>query len=255
VKHGGATVHAVPGLTAGPTLCHALGLIGDRVPAGEPGAAAYLAWAEGLFAAYRHRLATMGDVDDSRAPACTTHLSVADADGNLVSLTQTLLSSFGSKVISPQTGVLLNNGIMWFDPRPGGPNSMAPGKRPLSNMCPVVVTRDGGEPWFALGASGGRRILPAVLQITSMLAACGLTVEEALHRPRIDVSGAETLAADPRLPADVVGALEARYPVVRREHAVYPSLFACPSIAVHGPADAGCLGLADPMNPVSGAAG
>ncbi|HET6520204.1 MAG TPA: gamma-glutamyltransferase [Geminicoccaceae bacterium] len=257
VRHGGATVHTAPGLTAGPTLCHALGLIGDRVPAGEPGADAYRAWAEGLFAAYERRLATMGDVDDSRAPACTTHLSAADADGNLVSLTQTLLSSFGSKVISPQTGVLLNNGIMWFDPRPGGPNAMAPGKRPLSNMCPVVATRgDGGEPWFALGASGGRRILPAVLQVASMLAACGLSAEEAMHRPRIDVSGTEALTADPRLPAEVLDALEARYPAaVRREHAVYPSLFACPSIAVHGPADAGCLGLADPMNPVAGAAG
>ena len=259
IGHGDAAVHVIPGLTAGPTLRHALELVAERVPRGAgPGADAYLAWAEALFAAYEHRLATMGDVaDDSQSPSCTTHLSVADGAGNLVSLTQTLLSSFGSKVISPRTGVLLNNGIMWFDPRPGRPNSIAPGKRPLSNMCPVIALRaDGRTPWFALGASGGRRILPAVLQITSMLAACGLDPEEAVHHPRIDVSGDETtLTADPRLPAEVVRALEARHRVLRREHAVYPSLFACPSLALRDPATGACLGLSDPMNPVSGAAG
>ena len=56
------------------------------------------------------------------------------------------------------TGILMNNGVMWFDPRPGRPNSMAPGKRALTNMCPVVALRD-GRAWFGVGASGGRRIL------------------------------------------------------------------------------------------------
>ena len=63
---------------------------------------------------------------------------MVDRHGNLVALTQTLLSTFGSKLLAPGTGLLLNNGIMWFDPRPGGPNAIAPGRQPLSNMCPVI---------------------------------------------------------------------------------------------------------------------
>ena len=103
--------------------------------AGKPGPRAYAAWAEALLVAYAARFATMGDVDDRRDPACTTHLCVVDRAGTMVSLTQTLLSVFGSKVVSPSTGILLNNGIMWFDPRPGGPNAMAP----ASGRCPTCA--------------------------------------------------------------------------------------------------------------------
>ena len=77
---------------------------------------------------------------------------------------------------------------------------MAPGKRPLANMCPVIATRD-GAPWFALGASGGRRIMPAVLQLSSMLIDGGLDLETAFHLPRIDVSGEPYVTADRRLDA------------------------------------------------------
>lgn len=182
LEHGEAVIHAPGGMSAGPTLGHALQLVQGKVAQGAPGADAYLVWAEALYAAYERRLATMGEVDDRRDPACTTHLSVVDRAGTMVSLTQTLLSVFGSKIVSPQTGILLNNGIMWFDPRPGRPNSMAPGKRPLSNMCPVIATRD-GRPWFALGASGGRSILPAVMQIGSLLIDGGLDLETAFHTP------------------------------------------------------------------------
>jgi gamma-glutamyltranspeptidase/glutathione hydrolase len=71
------------------------------VPRGVPGLAAYTAWAEALLAAYETRLATMGDVRDRQHPGCTTHLAVVDRAGTMVSLTQTLLSPFGSRVVSP----------------------------------------------------------------------------------------------------------------------------------------------------------
>ena len=68
----------------------------------------------------------MGDADGRRAlgaehlaPACTTHFSVVDREGNMAAVTQTLLSTFGSKFVTPQTGITMNNGIMWFDPTPG----------------------------------------------------------------------------------------------------------------------------------------
>jgi gamma-glutamyltranspeptidase/glutathione hydrolase len=206
-----------------------------------------------LLAAYRERLATMGDIDDGRDPACTTHLCVVDRAGDMVSLTQTLLSPFGSRVVSPSTGILLNNGVMWFDPRPGRPNSLAPGKRPLSNMCPVVAMR-GGAPWLALGASGGRRILPAVLQISSMLADCGLDLESAMHLPRIDVSGGAEVVVDRRLAPEVLAGLRARFQVREAEHLVMPKLFACPTAVLRDPSTAQASGMTDPTQPAAGAA-
>jgi gamma-glutamyltranspeptidase/glutathione hydrolase len=253
IPHGGDVIHAAPGLTAGPTLAHALSLVAGRVPAGRPGPAAYIAWAEALLAAHEARLAGMGDAEHVRAPGCTTHLCVVDREGTMVSLTQTLLSVFGSKVISPQTGILLNNGIMWFDPRPGRPNSMAPSKRPLSNMCPVIASRE-GQPWFALGASGGRRILPAVLQIASMLADCGLDLEEAFHVPRIDVSGEPLVIVDAALGGDVQMALQSRFETRRAPHLVLPNLFACPCAVLREPSSGTVLGMSDVVQPMAGVA-
>jgi gamma-glutamyltranspeptidase / glutathione hydrolase len=252
IEHAGATFATSGGLTAGPSLAHALARIRGKLPRGAPGPTAYVAWAETLLAAYEERLATMGDVDDRRDPASTTHLCVIDRRGTMVSLTQTLLSPFGSKVVSPSTGILLNNGIMWFDPCPGRPNSIAPGKRPLSNMCPVIAMRD-RAPWLALGAAGGRRILPAVLQIGSMLADCGLDLESAFHMPRIDVSGGPEVIADRRLADDVLSALCARFAVREAEHQVLPNLFACPTAALRDPVTGVAFGRTDLMQPVAGA--
>jgi len=252
-EHGGATFAMPGGLTAGLTFARALALIGDRVPREAPGPAAYAAWAEALLVAYRERLAAMGDVDDLRDPACTTHLCVVDRAGTMVSLTQTLLSPFGSRIVSPSTGILLNNGVMWFDPRPGRPNSMAPGKRPLSNMCPIIALQ-GRAPWIALGASGGRRILPAVLQISSMLADCGLELGSAMHLPRIDVSGGSEIIADRRLAPEVLAGLRARFQIREAEHLVMPKLFACPTAVLRDPRTGEASGMTDPMQPAAGGA-
>ena len=112
-------------------------------PRTAPDAAAYAAYAQALQSAYRERLQGMGDADGRRAlgaealaPACTTHFSVVDRDGNMAAVTQTLLSAFGSRYVTPKTGITMNNGIMWFDPTPGTPNSLAPGKRCLTNYTP-----------------------------------------------------------------------------------------------------------------------
>src|SRR5204863_7894604 len=113
-----------------------------------------------------------------------THFSIVDRAGNFCAVTQTLLSIFGSRVVSPSTGVLLNNGIMWFDPEAGKPNSLAPGKRCLANYCPVVGETAKGER-FALGAAGGRQMVGAVLQIIAFLVDYGLTLDEAFYRRRM----------------------------------------------------------------------
>ncbi len=252
--YGPATVHAAPGLTAGPTLHHVIELVEGKVDGGgPPDAAAYATWASALAKAYDERFKTMGDVDDSRDPACTTNLTVADKDGNMVCLTQTLLSIFGSKVVFPGTGILMNNGIMWFDPRPGGPNALAPGKRPLCNMCPVIVARD-GTPWFAIGGSGGRRIMPAVFQVATMLALRGMTVDEACHQPRIDVSGEGCCTVDPDLDPSVAEAIAKHMLVIPGEHAIYPHLYACPNVVLRDPETGRFEGATHVMTPPSGVA-
>jgi gamma-glutamyltranspeptidase/glutathione hydrolase len=142
--------------------------------------------------------------------------------------TQTLLSLFGSRVVSPSTGVLLNNGIMWFDPEPGKPNSLGPSKRCLANYCPVVgETADGRR--YALGASGGRKIIGAVMQLASFVADHGMSLEQAFHQPRIDVSGVGELIADAALPPEVIAALSATLSTTTARRLVFPYSFACPA--------------------------
>ena len=256
--YGDATVQAAPGLTGGPGLERALGRLAERraaAGAAWPGTEADLAvaYADALSAAYAERLAEHGHDAEAAMPACTTHLSVVDREGNLVALTQTLLSLFGSRVMFPATGVLMNNGVMWFDPLPSRPNSLAPGRRPLSNMCPVVVELAGGER-FALGASGGRRIMPAVMQLVSFLADLRLDLEDAFHAPRIDASGGEFVTVDPRFPAEVAAALGERHAVEVWPNAVYPAMYACPNAAGALP-DGGRVGAAYVQSPWALAAG
>ena len=254
MPYADATVFAAPGLTAGPTMFDVMSRIDGKISFenGSPCADAYEHYAAALKAAYETRLATMGDASDARDPACTTHLTAIDGEGNMVTLTQTLLSAFGSKVVLPDTGILMNNGIMWFDTRPGGPNSLAPGKRPLCNMCPSIVRRPNGFN-FAIGASGGRRIMPAVLQNISLMVDGGLSLSDAIHHPRIDVSGGEIANANIDLSAEAIRAVERVMQVVPVEDAVFPSNFACPN-GVADEYNGGLkFGQSYPMFPMSGA--
>ena len=254
-QYRNATVFAAPGMSAGPTLRDTLTRLESRWQAGAtPDATAYSAYADSLYEAYAHRLETLGDVDDNQAPACTTHLTSVDRDGNMVALTQTLLSVFGSKVMLPQSGILMNNGMMWFDPRSGRPNSMAPGKRPLSNMCPTLFKTATGER-YALGASGGRRIMPAVMQLISMVVDYGMDVDTAMHQPRIDVSGAPMVSVDEKLGDAVAEALAQKHNVLLTPNAVYPAMFACPNLICDGGSgpQTGAAFIASPWSAVAAA--
>ena len=159
--------------------------------------------------------------------SCTTHLCVIDSQGSMVSLTQTLLSIFGSKLVLPQTGILMNNGLMWFNPEPGHPNSLAPDKRCLANTCPVIGLNDSGG--MALGASGGRRIMPAVLQLLHLLIDGEMSLEEAFHQPRIDHSGGDQVVVDRRLQKGVLQKIEEKFSCITAENGAFPLYFACPS--------------------------
>ena len=243
----GAQIHATPGLTGGPTIARAfrdlLRHVGPE-STGTPGKSFYLSAALGLRNAFAHRLTHMGDSAEasttSENAACTSHFSVVDKDGMAVAVTQTLLSAFGSAVTSRQTGVLLNNGLYWFDPRPRMPNSLGPRKRCLSNMCPLVIEGADGST-TAIGASGGRRIIAAVLQAAWFLIESGMSLEDALHYPRIDVSG-DALIADSRLDPAICTALGEVLPVIRKPASIYPAWFANVSAARwHEGIAAGCV--------------
>jgi gamma-glutamyltranspeptidase/glutathione hydrolase len=239
IPYRGGNVYATPELTAGPTLAHTLRLLQQKLkPAGAPDASAYIEYALALQSAYRERLSDMGDADGRRAlgaehlaPACTTHFSVVDKDGNMAAVTQTLLSTFGSKFVTPQTGLTMNNGIMWFDPTQGVPNSLAPGKRCLTNYTPVVAQAADGRR-VAVGASGGRRILPAVAQLLSFVMDFGMDLDTAIHAPRIDASEGAIVIGDVRLPAQARDALRKQfdYEEARIQH--FPMKFACPSVTL-----------------------
>lgn len=118
----------------------------------------------------------------------TTHLTAADAMGNIVASTQTINSLFGARYIVPGTGMIPNNYMFVFDPRPGRASSVQPGKRVTSSMAPVIVLRD-GKPVFALGLPGGLRIFPSVMQALSNLIDHGMSVQEAVEAPRIWTQG------------------------------------------------------------------
>lgn len=138
----------------------------------------------------------------------TTHLTVADADGNVVAMTQTLHEVFGAKVTVPGTGIVLNNTMYIFDPHPERPNSIAPGKRMLSSMAPTIVFK-GRRPLMALGAPGGTRIFGTVLQGIVNVIDHGMTLQEACEAPRIWTQG-QWLEVEPGLAPAVRGGLVAR---------------------------------------------
>ncbi|MGY3590144.1 gamma-glutamyltranspeptidase/glutathione hydrolase [Bradyrhizobium sp. USDA 4341] len=123
----------------------------------------------------------------------TTHYSIADKDGNAVSVTYTLNDWFGAKVTAAKTGVLLNDEMDDFTAKVGVPNlyglvqgeanSIVPGKRPLSSMSPTIVTRD-GKPVMVVGTPGGSRIITAVLLTMINAIDYGMNAQEAVDMPR-----------------------------------------------------------------------
>ena len=150
----------------------------------------------------------------------TTHFSVADDQGNWVACTATINTSFGSKVVIPGTGVVLNNEMDDFSVQPGVPNhfgliggeanSVAPGKRPLSSMSPTIVLKD-GQPIISLGAAGGPKIISAVVQELVAMLDMGATPAEALVAPRIHQQWSpDELLVETAMPISIQDALAAR---------------------------------------------
>jgi gamma-glutamyltranspeptidase / glutathione hydrolase len=140
---------------------------------------------------------------ERRPAGGTIHLNAFDASGMAVAITLTHGNSFGAQVTVDGLGLVLGHGMSRFDPRPGRPNSVGPGKRPLHNMCPTVVTRD-GAPVLALGATGGRRIVNTVFDVLAYRLGEGKPVAEAVKSPRVHTEGDLELTLEKDWPTGVV---------------------------------------------------
>jgi gamma-glutamyltranspeptidase/glutathione hydrolase len=197
VDYRGHRVVTLPGLTGGPTVARVLGLLDrdDLRKHRQLGAESLHRIAVALRVAFAERLGSMADMPN------TTHVNAVDRDRMCVSLTATLGGGFGSGVMIKGTGIVLTNGTYWFDPRPGRPNSIAPGKRVLWAGAPTIVFR-GGEPFLVCGAPGGRKIMSAVVQTVVNAVDYGDAPQTATSRPRIHDEG-EKLQVDSRISDDV----------------------------------------------------
>jgi gamma-glutamyltranspeptidase/glutathione hydrolase len=118
----------------------------------------------------------------------TTHMTTADAFGNVVATTQTINNLFGAKILIPGLGTVPNNYLNLFDPRPGHALSLAPGKRVTTSMSPMMALRD-GKLTCALGLPGGKRIFPSAMQALINLIDHGMSLQEAVEAPRVWTEG------------------------------------------------------------------
>ena len=197
-------------------------------------------------------VATMGTGNPlAHESPSTTHYSVADAQGNVVSTTYTLGADFGSGVMIAGTGILLNNQMNNFDHSgaaaalrdglPMPPNAMAPGKRMLSTMMPTFVMKD-GRPWLVTGTPGGSTIIDTVLQIIVNVVDFRLNVDEATHQPRIFQEARDVLRVEPNFNPDTVRLLTAMGHRITSDQ----TMGSAQSIMI---ADGLYLGAADPRRP------
>lgn len=149
----------------------------------------------------------------------TTHYSVADAQGNVVSNTFTLGSSFGAHVMAPGTGFFLNDAMAnfaWGGSEPA--NAPEPGKRVISTITPIIAFKD-DKPWLASGTPGGTRIISAMAQLIVNVVDHKLNIAEASQRPRIFQAASDTpVEFEPGFPIDMLKLMEAR------GHTTKPSL-------------------------------
>ena len=146
--------------------------------------------------------------------SCTTHVTAADAEGNVVDTTQTINGLFGACVQIPGTGMIANNYMFNFDPHPGRTLSVEAGKRVFTSMAPMMVRRD-GRLLYALGLPGGLRIFPSALQALVNLLDHGMTLQEAVEAPRIWTEGGVVETEDV-FPDDVTDELASRGHEVER---------------------------------------
>ncbi len=150
--------------------------------------------------------------------ANTTHLTVVDGEGNMVSMTQTLGSWFGNGVVAADTGVLFSNQLRHLHTDPASPSALGPGRQPRSNQAPMIILKN-GEPVIAIGTPGNDGIWQRMVQVIVNMVDFGMDVQHAVAAPRMIYGGYQetgtdlppVFAAEDRLPADVLETLRTKF--------------------------------------------
>jgi gamma-glutamyltranspeptidase/glutathione hydrolase len=200
-RYGGAVLHTAIAPNGGFSVIEALG---ESSPLTED-----LAYWERLSlvlqSMWRKRL---GGGDAQAWPHGTIHVVAADREGNLVSMTISQGGLFGSCLAVPGTGIILGHGMCRFDPRPGLENSPSPGKRPLNNVCPMIIRLPGRD--VAIGARGGRRIVSVAVQLVQRVVDIGATPWAAASAPRIHTIDGDPIEISHNFDPSIRAELEAR---------------------------------------------
>ena len=253
-KHRGAVIHTAGDSGGGGRLIDAFAHSAAHLDTSSGvGPDTYVAYTAALDAAFTARRERRLKNPEMAPEASTSHINAIDADGNAAAITYTLLNRFGSRIVLPRSGVMMNNGLSYFDPRPGLPDSMVGGRRALtSNMCPTIITVD-GQARYAIGASGANHIIPAIFCIAGLMLDYGIDVETAVHAPRIDATGRDDVQVDADMADDIVAALRARFTVTTAERTVIPKPFASPSAIFRDAATGRVVGAADVNSPAAAA--
>ncbi|MGL5232466.1 MAG: gamma-glutamyltransferase [Fusobacteriaceae bacterium] len=137
----------------------------------------------------------------------TTHYSIADKEGNMVAITKTVNGLFGNGIVADGYGFVLNNEMDDFVTGEGHPNSVAPGKTPLSSMSPTIVLKD-GKPFMVLGSPGATKIISTVSQVISKVIDHGMGIQEAIDAPRVFDNTMSKINLETRIPKETMDKLK-----------------------------------------------
>ena len=151
---------------------------------------------------------TPGGGDDPIGRGDTIYLTAADAEGNVISLIQSLYETFGAGIVAGDTGIVLHNRASLFSLTPGHPNQIAPGQRPFHTLIPAMVLK-AGAPWLSFGVMGGDMQAQGHAQVLANLIDFGMNIQEAGEAPRFRHSG-NGLALESAFSADARAGLTAR---------------------------------------------
>jgi gamma-glutamyltranspeptidase/glutathione hydrolase len=211
-----------------------------------------LAWmmSKERAAAWRAHIDSGNPIEDAAfvptGTPSTTHVSVVDRHGNCIALTHSLGSSSG--VITPGLGFMYNNSMINFDPVPGRPNSIAPGKGRTTGMAPIIVYKD-SQPALVLGSPGATRIITSNVQVILNVLDFGMSISDAVLAPRFDCQ-INTIRCHARIPEYVCAEVRKRHPIERfpQSHGGFALVHAItidPTTGrLAGAADAGADGMA-----------